>query len=162
MAKYEATHPVGTMARLALGLALYSGQRRSDLVKFGPNHVQNGWLVFRQYKGRKTKPVHLEIPIIQELRTLIDVTRSAGTTFISTAFDKPFTYNGFGNRFRKWCDEAGLFHARSTACAKPQHRAWPNLAALNKRLWRLQVIARAKKLYDIRGRHRKSCAPKAL
>jgi integrase len=110
VAKYEATHPVGTMARLALGLALYTGQRRSDLVNFGPNHVQDGWLVFRQYKGRKTKPVHLEIPIIQELQRLIDVTPSAGTTFISTAFDKPFTSNGFGNRFRKWCDEAGLFH----------------------------------------------------
>lgn len=25
-----------------------------------------------------------------------------------TAFDKPFTAASFGNRFRDWCDEAGL------------------------------------------------------
>jgi site-specific recombinase XerD len=25
-----------------------------------------------------------------------------------TAFAKPFTSNGFGNRMRKWCDQAGL------------------------------------------------------
>jgi len=25
-----------------------------------------------------------------------------------TEFGRPFTANGFGNRFRKWCDEAGL------------------------------------------------------
>ncbi|MEP1611902.1 MAG: tyrosine-type recombinase/integrase [Roseobacter sp.] len=29
-------------------------------------------------------------------------------TFLVTAFNRPFTSNGFGNRFRKWCDEAGL------------------------------------------------------
>lgn len=33
--KFESVHPVGTTARLALALALYTGQRRSDLVKFG-------------------------------------------------------------------------------------------------------------------------------
>ena len=25
-----------------------------------------------------------------------------------TAFGKPFTANGFGNKMREWCDEAGL------------------------------------------------------
>ena len=28
--------------------------------------------------------------------------------YLVTAFNKPFTANGFGNRFRKWCDSAGL------------------------------------------------------
>lgn len=109
VAKYEATHPVGSMARLELGLALYTGQRRSDIVNFGPGTVQDGWLVFRQYKGRNTKPVDLEIPVIPELQNLIDVTSSKGPTFLTTTRNKPFTANGFGNRFRKWCDEAGLF-----------------------------------------------------
>jgi integrase len=35
MKVYERAHPFGTMARLALALALYTGQRRSDLVRFG-------------------------------------------------------------------------------------------------------------------------------
>lgn len=108
IAKYENTHPVGTMARLALGLALYTGQRRSDIVTFGPKHIEDGWLVFRQHKGRNIKPVDLEIPIIPELRKLLDATPSTGPTFLTTSFNKPFTSNGFGNRFRKWCNEAGL------------------------------------------------------
>lgn len=108
VAKYESTHPVGSTARLALGLALYTGQRRSDIVNFGPGNMQDGWLVFRQHKGRNNKPVDLEIPVIPELQNLIDATPSNGPTFLTTTFNKPFTANGFGNRFRKWCDEAGL------------------------------------------------------
>ncbi|WIV50287.1 tyrosine-type recombinase/integrase [Marivivens sp. LCG002] len=110
VAQFEATHPVGSMARLALGLALYTGQRRSDLVNFGPSSIQDGWLVFRQHKGRNSKPVYLEIPIIPELASLIEATPSKSGTFLATSFDKPFTSNGFGNRFRKWCNEAGLSH----------------------------------------------------
>ncbi|MCL4068630.1 hypothetical protein M3484_18860 [Pseudomonas sp. GX19020] len=40
--KFESVHPVGTTARLALALALYTGQRRSDLVQFGKQHVRDG------------------------------------------------------------------------------------------------------------------------
>jgi len=44
-------------------------------------------------------------------------------TFLVTEFGKPFTSNGFGNRFRKWCNEAGLKHCsahglRKAAAAK--------------------------------------------
>lgn len=35
IARFEEVHPVGTQARLALALAIYTGQRRSDLVRFG-------------------------------------------------------------------------------------------------------------------------------
>lgn len=108
IAKFEAKHPVGTTARLALALALYTGQRRSDLVKLGRQHVRNGWLVFTQHKGRNRKPVRLEIPIIPELQCIIDATQTGDLTYLVTAFNKPFTSNGFGNRFRKWYDEAEL------------------------------------------------------
>ncbi len=29
-------------------------------------------------------------------------------TFLQTSFGKSFSANGFGNRMRQWCDEAGL------------------------------------------------------
>jgi integrase len=29
-------------------------------------------------------------------------------TFLISELGKPFSANGFGNRFRKWCNEAGL------------------------------------------------------
>lgn len=106
--KYEEKHPVGTMARLALALALYTGQRRSDLVQLGRQHVRDGWLTFTQHKNRNRHPVRQEIPIIPDLQRIIDASPTGDMTFLVTAFNRPFTSNGFGNRFRKWCDEAGL------------------------------------------------------
>ena len=110
IAKFEEKHPVGTMARLALALAFYTGQRRADLVQLGRQHVRDGWLVFTQHKGRNRKPVRMEIPIIPELQRIIDATPTGDLTYLVTAFNRPFTSNGFGNRFRKWCDEAELPH----------------------------------------------------
>ncbi|NOQ41848.1 MAG: tyrosine-type recombinase/integrase, partial [Desulfuromusa sp.] len=104
--KYELTHAVGTTARLALALALYAGQRRADLVQFGKQHVRDGWLVFTQDKNRN--PVHMEIPIIPALQCIIDQSPTGDLTYLSTAYNRPFTSNGFGNRFRKWCGAADL------------------------------------------------------
>lgn len=106
--KFEKTHPVGTMARLTLALALYTGQRRSDIVLFGPKHVRNGWLVFTQHKNRNRSPIDMEIPIVPELRRIIEATPCGAETFLVTAYGKPFTANGFGSKVRAWCDEAVL------------------------------------------------------
>ncbi|MCB8819966.1 hypothetical protein [Microvirga rosea] len=46
--RYEEKHRIGTRARLALALLRYTGQRRSDLVLFGKQHVRAGWLKFTQ------------------------------------------------------------------------------------------------------------------
>lgn len=112
--QFEERHPVGTMARLAFAMALYTGQRRSDLVQFGRQHVRHegvvDWLVFTQHKGRNRHPVRLEIPVIPELRRIIDETETGDLTFLVSAYGKPFTSAGFGNRFRAWCDQAGLKH----------------------------------------------------
>lgn len=102
--QYEATHPVGTMARLALALFLYSGQRRSDVVRMGRQHVRDGWIRIRQVKTGAM----VDIPILDELQRIIDASPTGDLAFIVTTFNKPFTSNGFGNRMRKWCDEAGL------------------------------------------------------
>jgi integrase len=44
------------------------------------------------------------------LRAILDASSLGSATYLVTEFNKPFTANGFGNRFRKWCDEAGLTH----------------------------------------------------
>ncbi|MGJ5618496.1 tyrosine-type recombinase/integrase [Sulfitobacter sp. MF3-043] len=106
--KFENTHAIGTSARLALALALYTGQRRADLVQFGKQHVRDGWLTFTQHKNRNSKPVRMEIPIIPALQRVLDESPTGDLTFLVTVFKRPFTSNGFGNRFRKWCDDAGL------------------------------------------------------
>ena len=109
---YESTHSVGTMARLAMSLALFTGQRKGDLIRLGPKHilVRNGveGLHFTQQKNRKRKPVDLWVPILPELRAILDVSGTGTGTFIQTEFGRPFSDGGFGNRFRKWCNEAGL------------------------------------------------------
>ena len=50
IARFEAVHPIGTKARLAFALLLYTGQRRSDVVKLGRQHVHNGVLTIDQGK----------------------------------------------------------------------------------------------------------------
>ncbi|MBS7702665.1 tyrosine-type recombinase/integrase [Chelatococcus asaccharovorans] len=105
---FEKRHPVGTKARLALALLLYTAQRRSDVVLFGKQHVQDGWLVFTQVKNRVRAPVRLEIPIVAPRQSIIDASPVGDLTFLVTEFNRGFTANGFGNWFRDRCDEAGL------------------------------------------------------
>lgn len=116
--QFEERHPVGTKARLALALMLYTGQRRSDIIRFGRQHVRDGWLRFTQFKGRNHNPTTLEIPIVDALRDIIAASPTGDLTFLVTEFRKPFTSNGFGNRMRKWCDEAGLAECSSHGLRK--------------------------------------------
>jgi integrase len=109
---FEAVHPVGSTARLALALALHTGQRKSDLIRLGKQHIriidgQEG-IEFTQFKNRNRRPVKLWLPIAPALREIIDASPTGDLTFIQTAFGRPFSEGGFGNRFRRWCDEAGL------------------------------------------------------
>ena len=60
----------------------------------------------------------LAIPVHPELRRIIDATPSGHLTFLVTEFGAPFTAAGFGNWFRDRCNEAGLKHCSSTACAR--------------------------------------------
>jgi integrase len=106
--QFEQVYAIGTTPRLALALLLYTGQRRSDVVLFGPQHVRGGWLRFTQQKNRLRKPVTLEIPVLPVLAETIAATQSGHLTFLVTQYGKPFTVSGFGTRFRKWAIAAGL------------------------------------------------------
>jgi integrase len=105
---YETRHPVGTKARLALALFLYTGQRRSDVVQFGPLTIRGDRLRFIQHKGRDRKPKRMSIPLIEPLRLILDATPLGKVTWLETEYGLPFSIAGFGSRFRAWCDEAGL------------------------------------------------------
>lgn len=103
--QYRAHHQVGTRARLALDLLLFTGLRRSDIIKIGKQHVRDGLLTFRT---RKTKAV-VYIPIFPELRASIDATDTGDLAFITAERGRPFSSPGaFGARFRIWCQEAEL------------------------------------------------------
>jgi len=72
IAQYEARHPVGSQARLAIGLALYTGQRRSDLVRMGRQHIRNGTISVLQQKTGTS----LAIPIHPDLQVILDAVPS--------------------------------------------------------------------------------------
>jgi integrase len=116
--KFEKRYAVGTKARLALALLLYTGQRRSDVVLFGRQHVRDGALKFTQVKGRNRAPKRLVLPVLPELQEIIDATPTGDLTFLITQFGKPFTANGFGGWFRRRCDEAGLPHCSAHGLRK--------------------------------------------
>jgi integrase len=107
--KFEEHHPAGTQARLALALLMFTGTRRSDVVRLGNPMVRDGVLSWIQHKGRNKEPIEVTIPMLQELCDIIDATPDVGThTFLVTQYGKPFTAPGFGNKMAGWCREAGL------------------------------------------------------
>ena len=107
--RFEARHPIGSKARLALALLLLTGVRRSDVVRLGRQHVtRDGWFRFTQAKNRERLPVVIEIPVLPELRRIIDASPTGTLTYLVTQFGKPYTVDGFGGWFRRRCDEAGL------------------------------------------------------
>lgn len=122
---YETAHPIGTTARLAMALLLYTGVRRSDVVHLGPNIERDGVLHFTEVKGAKSKTnkrgsgrKQRELPILPQLRAILDATPQGTSSYIVTEFGKPFSAAGFGNRFRKWCDDAGLTHCSAHGLRK--------------------------------------------
>ena len=71
---YEARHPVGTKARLALALLLYTATRRADVVALGPPHMRNGRLTFT-YSKNKTE---MNIPVAPPFAEIIAATPMIG------------------------------------------------------------------------------------
>ena len=117
--QYERRHPLGSKPRLALALLLFTGVRRSDVVKLGRPMARDGWLAWTEYKGRDNHPKETAIPILPELQAVLDATPLTGIgTWLVTQYGKPFTVAGFGNWFRTRCNEAGLHHCTAHGLRK--------------------------------------------
>ena len=119
-ARYEARHPIGTKARLAFDLLLYTGVRRSDVVRLGPqmerwfpetspdgNTRELQKLVFTETKGRSRIIKTHELPILPPLRQSIDATLTGHLVYLVTEFGKPHSAKGFGNWFKNGAAKPG-------------------------------------------------------
>ena len=115
--QFEAHHPVGTKARLALALLLYTGQRVSDTVPMGRQHVANGTIQVRQRKTRTP----LRIPIHPALQAVLDATPSVQLTFLVTRRGRPYNPSDFSEQFRA-CVQRGRSTASVRAARAPQGR----------------------------------------
>jgi integrase len=106
--RFEARHPIGTKARLALDLIAYTGARRSDVVKLGRQHVRNGWIKFTPGKT-SDKDTVVDLPMSPPLEHSIAACKECGDlTFIVTRHGKPYGAEGFGHYFLARCREAGV------------------------------------------------------
>src|SRR6516162_2544682 len=68
---FELCHPVGSKARLAMALMLYTTCRREDAVRLGPQHIRNGRLRYRQAKNEHRSPIDCDIPLHSDLAEII-------------------------------------------------------------------------------------------
>jgi integrase len=103
VARYIERHPAGTKAHLALMLMLYTGQRRSDVIRLGWQHIRGDKIAVRQQKT----DTPLLLPVAPELAQALDHVPRTNLTFLLNAHGAPFE-QGFGNWFRDRCNEAGL------------------------------------------------------
>lgn len=115
---FEARHPIGTKAYLAMAIMLYTGARKQDAVLLGRQHVKAGRVKFKPAKTRATSGVTIDVTIDPELQRAIDAGPCGDLTFLVTEFGRPFTSNGFGNWFRDRCREAGLEQASAHSFRK--------------------------------------------
>jgi integrase len=75
--QFERCHAVGSKARLALALLLYTGQRRSDVVVMGRQHIRDGAIHVRQIKTGAP----LQIPVCAISRTSLTRQNARGWSF---------------------------------------------------------------------------------
>lgn len=106
--RFEARWPLGTRARLAFDLLLYTGLRRGDAVRVGLQHVRDGVITIRTEKHRRGKPgEQVSIPILAPLAASIKATKTGDLTYLVTDAGQPWVKTSFGNWFKEACRAAG-------------------------------------------------------
>ena len=119
--QYCEHHKVGSKARLALALLLFTGVRRSDVVRLGkPQENGDGTalrFVVRKTRWRKARVT--EKPILPVLRLVLDSSPLGRFTYLETEHGRAFkSSNSFGNKMREWCDQAKLPHCSAHGLRK--------------------------------------------
>ncbi len=128
---FRARHELGSRARLAMELLLWTDQRRADVVKLGRQHVRDGRLGIRQEKTEKM----LWIKMAPQLVAAIDaMPASPHLTYLVTQLGASFTSAGFGNWFRERCDEAELKHCTAHGLRKAAARRAADIGATQQQL----------------------------
>ncbi|MQU72378.1 tyrosine-type recombinase/integrase [Sinorhizobium meliloti] len=105
-ALFEARWPLGTTPRTAYGLALWLGNRRSDVarVKWDWFDFRRGTVTIKQKKGDK----ELVLPITPMLREIIDPLERKGEYVLMTAYGKPFSEKSLTGRMADWTKSADM------------------------------------------------------
>ena len=133
IAQYRQRHALGTKARLALELLLWTGQRRGDGYLFKPADVLDGRIRFTQSKGGKEMWLPLAPQLLVAITAMPPQPHDAAAYLLSE-LRRPYSYAGFGNRFRAWCDQAGLPGCTAHGLRKANARRLADLGKSNQTL----------------------------
>jgi integrase len=134
--RYEERHPIGSKARLALALLMYTGVRRSDVVLLGRQHVRGGWLKFTTSKTS----VVVEVPVLPELQRIIDDRRPdvPGDGVRGAVHGKRVW--GAVSRLVQFCRPASVLGARAAeGCGCGGGGEWGDQPAAHGHLWMAQA-----------------------
>lgn len=117
--QYRGIHPLGTMARFTLELALNTAARRCNVNKIERDHIKDGRIFVAHAKGNNATSVLM----LTTTREALEALPAAPIRYlVTTTFGKPFSDAGLGNRMRKWCDDAGLPHCSMHGLRKAMSR----------------------------------------
>lgn len=131
IAQFQARHALGTKARLAMELMLWTSLRRGDAIRLGPQHVRDGHVSLSTKKTGKAQ----SLPVAPQLRAAIEAMPVKGALcFLVTEAGAPFSKKGFGNWFRRRCNEAGLTHCSAHGLRKAMLRRLAELGQSNQAL----------------------------
>lgn len=119
--QYRECHPLGSRARLAMELMLWTGQRRIDAIHLGPRHVATGRIELSQSKGGKVLGLPVAPQLLEAIVAMPPLPEGA-ECFLLNELGRPFTNAGFGNWFRDRCDEAGLHKCTAHGLRKAMMR----------------------------------------
>ena len=135
IAQYRAHWKLGTKARLALEIFLWTAQRRGDAATFGRRHLVDGHIQVTPAKTRNSTGATLNLTAAPQLLEAIAAMQVTGTeTFLVNDYGKPFTVAGLGNKMRAWCNAAGLPHCTAHGLRKAAARRAAEGGASNQEL----------------------------
>lgn len=105
-ALFEARWPLGSAPRTAYAMALWLGNRRSDVVRLRWDwfDFQKGAATIETKKGKKG----LILPITPMLREALVAVERKGETILVTHYGKPFSEKSITGRMRVWTKAADM------------------------------------------------------
>ncbi len=109
----------GPQLRLPFLLALWTGQRRGDVLRLSWGAYDGATIRLAQSKGKR----RVVIPLVAEMRAALDATKRKAAVVCVTSRGTRWTGHGFSASFRKACVAAGIegltFHdLRGTAVTR--------------------------------------------
>jgi integrase len=104
ISQFEARWPIGTRERMAFALFLFTGQRKSDVVRMAWTDIVGKAIKVVQAKtGAK-----LTIALHPDLQDILARWARTHVAILTTVFGKPFSVAGFGNMMHDAIRAAGL------------------------------------------------------